>query len=103
MTDVITYWSPGLMDVFGELDFATPMELAGRWQATNELFTDINNREQISNAIVYLNMEVEVGGWLFLGFDPSNDPKEVAGAYEVKKVDATHRLKSSDMLYKVYL
>ncbi len=78
----ITYWSTS-PDGFGGYTFSAPQALKGRWEDKNEMFRTPNGLEKVSNAIVYLDTDVEVDGFLLLGTSSASDPTSVVGAVQI--------------------
>lgn len=113
MVQVATYWPPGVNDGFGGLDFSAvePTLIYCRWQDTAKLFRDVQGREQVSDAIVYVSEEVAIRGWLALGDFVGTgagtagdiDPVSVAGAYEIRQISVSPSLSNDEELWKVYL
>jgi len=109
MPHVATYWSPGLNDGFGNLDFSgvVPVLINCRWQDKQELFRDANGQEQISQAVVYPDRELAVRGYLALGdkteMGMAGDPRTIPTAREVRHVGASPSLANDETLYRVLL
>lgn len=61
------YWHPTGTDRFGQPTFADPVELAVRWEERRQLFINDEGVEQVSRAIVYVESDVAVRGYLKLG------------------------------------
>jgi hypothetical protein len=105
----VTHWSVTGSDGFGGFTFAAPVLLAGRWQEAHELFLTPNNEEVLSNAIVYLENDVDVGDFLALGdyanplVGPTLTPPEVDGAYRIRQRNKTTDLRNLIALRKAFL
>lgn len=80
----VTYWSPSSFDQFGNQVWGTPAVIKGRWEDRTDLFIIETGEEVRSRARVYLNSDVVVGGYLFLGVSSSTDPGTVTGAREIR-------------------
>lgn len=80
----ITYWAPSGIDVAGDLSFATPVTLTGRWEEKAKLLIGADGEEFTSNAIIYLPSDVVVEGYLFLGTSVASDPRDVTDAFKIK-------------------
>lgn len=111
-TDTAVYWGSPVNDGFGGKTFASPIEISVKWQDKTELINRAGERDTetiISNAIVYVLQDIDELGWLYLGeisdIDSSyvDDPKQVEGAYEVKKFGKTKGIKGISIVRKVYL
>lgn len=79
----VTYWSPSSFDKFGNQIWAAPSAIKGRWEDRTELFIQDTGEEVRSKALVYIDSDVEVGGYLFLGSSISADPSTVTGSREI--------------------
>lgn len=111
MVQLATYWSPGVNDGFGKLNFAAvvPVPVYCRWQDAAVLFRDTLGREVTSEAVVYVASSVEVRGYLDLdpgavtGTAGAVDPRELAGAREIRQISVSPSLTGDEELWKVYL
>ena len=112
MPSVAFYWRPGPNDGFGSLDFSgvAPVAVRCRWENKQELFRDAQAREQMSQAIVYPDQPVEIGGYLALGdfsadVDSSGflDPATVDGAKEIRQAQISPSLNGNLELTKAFL
>ncbi len=90
-----TYWSPGTNDGFGGRNFGSPTALKGRWEDTIELFVDVSGNEVTSLAKVYLAVDVENKGYLFLGTSTGADPTSVSDAREIRSFKKIPNLKGT--------
>ena len=103
------YWTPSTLDGFGNVTFATPVEIAVRWENKVELFIDNQGKEQKSAAVVYPVSEVKLEGYLYLGtlddLSPAEEsnPKSVTTAKEIRGVSASINIKGTQTLYKTWL
>jgi len=108
MPDLVTYYPPGAPDGFSTLDFSavTPKVLYSRWQDVQELFRDASGRELVSNAVVYVCEEVEIGGFLFKSDEGAiigSDPNASAGSRQVRGISVSGNLRRTTELHKVWL
>lgn len=103
------YWAPSTLDGFGNVSFATPVEIAVRWENKTELFIDNQGKEQKSSAVVYPASAVLLEGYLYLGtlvaLSPAEeaDPKSVIAAKEIRGVAVSFNIKGTQALYKAWL
>lgn len=112
MTDAATYWRAGSPSGFGDLDMSAvaPAVIACSWQDRQQLFRDSQAREVMSQAIVYADRKLDIGGYIAFGdlsadFDSNGflDPKRVEGAREIRQVSNSPSLRGALNLTKVYL
>lgn len=61
------YWGNPQPDGYGGFHFDDPVELTVRWEDKQVLFSLPTGEEQVSRAIVYTQVDVELGGYLALG------------------------------------
>lgn len=108
------YWALGSSESDGD-DFndqgfpnlADPVEIACRWEETNEEFILTNGTKTLSRSKVYVECDVDVGGVLMLGeLADVIDliiAKENSGAYEIQRFDKTPNLKVTEYLRLAWL
>jgi len=111
LKQTILYWgNPTAIGV--GYSYANAVEILGRWEDRQEIFVDVNGREQKSQAIVYLKQDVKIGGYLYLGSlddlgDSSSaldisDPSAV-DAWEIKAFKKIPNLRATDWERKAWL
>jgi len=61
-----TYW-PATPDMYGGVAFGSPILVECRWEDITENFIDAEGREAVSQAKVYVDQVLKVGGFLALG------------------------------------
>ncbi len=103
----ITHWPVTGTDGYGGFTFDTGVEVKGRWEDKGELFLDEDNEEQISNAIVYLEIDVAIGDFLAQGLHNAvADPTTLTGdnrSYRARMRNKTTDLRNLVSLRKVFL
>ncbi len=108
------YWAPSSQDGYGGETFADPVELSPdnnngcRWEKKQQLFIDSVGEEKMSESVVYLNQNVELGGYLFLGGLDDLDstviaPEDVAGSKKIQQFDKIPDLKAIGYLRRAWL
>ena len=108
------YWPPGSIDSdgddfddFGQPIVSSPFEISVRWEDRIEEFLDAEGTRQLSNAVVYVDQDVELGGILMLG--ELNDITDVVnikendGAWEIRRFEKMPTLRQTEILRTVYL
>lgn len=103
MKDTATYWAPGTEDGYGALTFAAGSSITCRWEDTAELFTDGNGNQFTSSSVVYPDQVCEVDGWLYEGTSTEGDPRDQAGAQQIKSFRAIKSLRANFIEYKAVL
>lgn len=102
LTQEATYWPPAsTRDEFGDVSFGTPQLILCRWQDVVELFRDEYRREFTSNAVVYVGSPVLRRGYLALGNQVAENPREVA--YEIRQILVSPSLDGTSESHKVIL
>ena len=108
----IVYWGNPTPTGAG-YSYDEAVELNGRWEDRQEIFIDADGREQTSQTIVYIDQDVDVNGYLYLGEledlgDSSSamdwgDPQAVSNSYMIRAFKKTPNLKATGWLRKVWL
>lgn len=89
LRDDVTHW-PTSYGGRGEQIFQAPKHIKGKWEDSGELFMDGDGKEKMSKAVVYLNADVDVDDWVFLGKSSTGTPAD--GARRVAKFDKVNSL-----------
>lgn len=77
--DDVTYWvvTPG---DYGSFTFSTPVTVKGRWEDKSILFRNPAGEEEVSQAIVYMPLDLSTNDYLYLGESVAADPTTIVGA-----------------------
>jgi len=101
------YWELLSINRFGEKAYEDPVEINVRWEDRTEEFLDAGGERMYSQAVVYVDRDVTIGGVLLLGALDSDvdqdSPKENNSAYEIKRFDKLPTLKATEYLRTVHL
>lgn len=85
----------------------TPSEIECRWEGRVEEFIAPNGTRHLSQAVVYVGEDVDVGGILMLGkltdITDEENIKENEGAWEIKRFDKLPNLRNTEFLRTAYL
>lgn len=91
------YWGSPAPDGYGGHTFADPIEIKVRWEEKTVLFIDAEGKENRSRAIVYVDRDVSLGGYLFLGtlddLDSSQNPLTTNNTWEIRNFQKIPTLK----------
>ncbi len=98
----ITYWAPQTTDVFGGDTFSGPTVLQGRWEDETELIRDKKGQESVSMSKAYLEIDLDVNGYLFRGISTVTDPRTI-DAFEIKQKSSVPDLRQLRQLRVAYL
>lgn len=103
------YWGTPVTDGYGKLTFGTPVEVDVRWEAKMELFLSFNGKEELSQAIIYSETDMDVDGYLYLGLlselstaEKTNPLLEV-NAYPIKQFKKTPDITGETYVRKSWL
>ena len=99
----ITYWSPGNPNDFSGRSFGIPSSLNGRWEDKSVLFIDSFGNEARASSVVYLDSDVIIQGYLYLGESTNSSPLNVSGAKEIRDIRKTPNLAATEFERKVLL
>jgi hypothetical protein len=116
-TQIAVYWGSPTSDGEGGYDYAQPKEIFCRWQDISQLVVGTNEETITSMAMVYVLEDLEQDGMLYLGTlddlesqyiidtgDAIPNPKEIKGAYAIKRFEKVPALGSStEFLRKAFL
>ena len=102
LKQTLLYWGNPTSDGRGKNTFDTAVELKGRVESQSEVVRTNLGKEVVSRAIVWLDQEVDEGGYLALGTlddsaldsDP-DDPYAVNGSSEILVMTKNVRLGST--------
>ena len=109
LNQTAVYWSNPQSDGAGGRTFDEPVEISVRWADRQELFIDMQAREQTSRAVVHVATDLVVGGYLDLGTlaDLSSaeegEPLSISSAYEIRAFSKIPNVKGDQFVRKVWL
>lgn len=101
MRQQATYWPPGQPDGFGGTTTGDPVAIRCRWENKAEQFRDALGEEATSSAVVYVDRELVLDGYLTLS-EYSGTPVD-AGARQIRQVQSSPSLDGQRVLHKVML
>ena len=95
-------------DDHGRPQYTDPVEISVRWEAKTVEFLNPQGGQELSNAVVYVDRDVDVVGVLMLGELTDIDssltvPKQNEEAWEIKKFEKLPNLRNTEYLRTVYL
>lgn len=102
------YWGSPVPDGYGQCTFAAAIEIDCRWEDKQELFIDSNSKEVLSQAVVYVDRDVDLNGYLYLGKESDLDsnhtnPQIIDGAREIRQFAKLPNLRVTEYLRQVWL
>jgi hypothetical protein len=97
----ITIWTAGATDVYGTPTWSSPTTIKGRWEDKQVKTIDYQGNDIISDAIVYLDVDVSFGDYIYLGVSTATSPP--AAAKEIRNYSKSPDLKNKKYIRKVIL
>jgi len=104
------YWAAPTPDGYGGYTWTQGVEIDCRWSRKMERYLDSRGEEKISRAIVRVDREVALGGYLFLGdlddlsdSSAADDPTIEAEAYPIQAFTKIANLSGGWYSRKVWL
>lgn len=112
------YWGSPVEDGYGGVSYADPIQISCRWEDKQQIIGTITGNQivgfqNMSRAIVYVDRDLDVDGFLMLGTlddltDSSGDssgeyydPHQIATAYIIKRFEKTPALHSTTEFLRV--
>lgn len=104
LKEVITVWPYTGSDGYGGYTFGTPRVINGRWEDKQVLFTLPSGREVVSQAVVYVDEDIQTDDYLCRGDQTSeSSPINVDGAHKVLSFGRVTSLRNLQTIRKVML
>ena len=106
LTQDLVYWASPQNDGTGSLTFATAVEIKCRCEYKIEQVIDDKGEETVSRARIYVDQELDEGGYVYLGtLDDSNVesdpvPSTTIGSMRIISFEKVPSLVSGKYLYK---
>jgi hypothetical protein len=97
----ITIWTAGATDVYGTPTWSSPTTIKGRWEDKQIKTVDYQGNDIISNAIVYTEIDIALGDYVYLGISADTTPP--TSAREVRNYSKIPDLKNKMYLRKIIL
>jgi len=100
------YWGTPVRDGFGGHTFADPVSVKCRWIWKQQKYVDQDHEEHLSQAIVIVNQDVEIGGRIALvdiNDLNSSELPEGEDSFEIKAYQTTSDYKGKSFTRKVWL
>lgn len=79
-----TYWAVTGNDGYGGKSFSSPASLEVRWEDIEEKYIDSHGEEFVSRSKIFVQQDVTIGSYLYLGTSAESSPYDVSGAGEIK-------------------
>lgn len=110
LNQTLVYWDFSARDGFGGATFVAPVEISGRWEKKQQMFTTSNGNRLVSSSVIFVGQDVNENDWLFLGsladiassIDETN-PKNVSEAHQVRAFTKKPTLRADKFQRIVFL
>lgn len=101
----ITYWAPAArLGDFGEINYSQPVLIKGMWQENAVTVTKTNGDEVTSRAVVAVDRDLVIGGYLAPGDQVSiASPFQADGALEIQAFQSSPDLRNMEQNRRAYL
>lgn len=107
LNQTLVYWASPVQAGDGGATFDDPVELSGRWTLKQEKFVDFHGEERISHSLIYLDQDVDIGGYLFLGglgdLNSDEDPQKQDEARRIMQFKRITNVKGTEDVRKAWL
>ena len=106
LNQTLVLWVRGANDGYGGYTYSDPVEVDCRWSEVQERFINGAREEKISNAIVQIDQDINLGDMIYLGtlndLDSADGPGDVQ-SYPVQAYKKIPNLKGSQFIRKVFI
>lgn len=100
----VTHWPVTGSNGYGGFTFGAPVKLKGRWEDKAVIFRTLENEEVVSNAIIYLGVDIDVGDYFGLGdLTATADPTTLDTTFRSRNYHKSTNLRALEALRKVFL
>lgn len=102
----LTYWAPsapGSTNLYGKPTSSAPVQLKCRWEDRTEQLKSKTGEEFVSKSRVFLEEDVSIDGYVFLGVSAVADPSGLQGAWEIQQKARQPNLRNLRNLTVLYL
>lgn len=92
------YWPPGTLDKFGNLSSGNPTPLRCQWVNKKTVISNPNGKIFTITSQVFLSIEVQEEGWLWLG-DYKNRPQTPPAETQIQAVTRQPDIDNNEILW----
>lgn len=103
LNQTVTYWPSTGTDIYGGNTFGSPVTRPARWEDKSELIRDKSGGEYVTKSRVFMAVDFDLDGFLFLGTSVAADPRMVAGAYEIRQRSSIPDLRNLETIFTAFL
>jgi hypothetical protein len=97
------YWPATSIDSQNRVVLGTPVQIDCRWEEKSTEFIDIDGQPTVSSVVVYVDRDVTLRGYLWLGLLASapTDPRVVSSGREIRSFEKIPNFRNTDTLRTV--
>lgn len=103
LRQVATVWAKGAQDGFGGTAFSTPIQIPCFWEDKQLLAIDKDGNQVRAEAVVYLDRDVALGDYLYLGVSNATTPIGLDTAKQVIQFRKIPNIRCTEFERAAYL
>lgn len=104
LNQTASYWAPSSgTDRYGKPTLSAPVQIPVRWEERTQIVQGKKGEEVTSKARVFMLVDVDLDGYLYLGTSSEADPVVLDNAFEIQAKTKTPDLSNLESLTTVYL
>ena len=109
LNQIAVYWGNPTPGGYGGHTFDDPIEISVRWEDRQELFIDAEGKEVRSQAVVTIDRDLVLGGYLALmtlsdlSSAEEGDPQGISDAKEIRAMRKIPNIKATAYRRRVWL
>ena len=84
LNQTLTYWPPGQDDRYGKPLAGAPIQIDCRWEDRIDEVQSKTGQEVTSRSRIFIEGDVDLDGYVYLGVTAVPDPSKLDGAYEIQ-------------------
>jgi len=101
LRETATYWSPPSRDGYGGYVWSSPSTILSKWEEVSNLIYASDGSHIVSSTVVYLSIDVVIGGYLYAGSTLLSPPE---AARQIISIDTIKSLREQTIIcYKAFL
>jgi hypothetical protein len=109
MRDDAVYWGPASLGAYGTKTFDAAVGVAVKWFERQDIYRKPTGEEAVSSAVVHVQDDMEVGGYIWRGsilalsVAEKANPQIVSGAKKIEAYEKTEVLSGGRYVRRVFL
>lgn len=103
LKQTITHWANNQPDGYGGFTVSNPVQIKGRWENKSEIVRTLKGDDVTSRAVIYVDSDVKIGDYIYLGTSVASDPTTVAGAEQIIAYKKVPSLRMNEFERKVWV